>query len=614
MRTSKVRRLRIGVGVALSALVLLAVAFTAGTIHLSWSWAAAQNVSVLVERLNREIAQAVDRELIATFAGAHGAAEATRSILYQGAVRADDEAKREFVFLSILGSQPALSWVAFGFPDGRYFGAQKRSDGEIHMVELFGMSEDGIWQLRRDRYDPLPGDAMFKAREFAAERFFVADQPWYKSAVATSAYVWSLAERFPNGGHRAVVASTPVELYHRFVGVLAVAIELDQLSDFLAGLDIAGSALVVVLDENGQVMASSAATGRLFTALHKAVSVNPPEGSTIEIEDAAGNSFVTLTQLEFRGWNLVTVIPRPVFYAAIDRNRGRLLSLLAGLALISALGATVAANRLIARPMAAITAELAHLEGFELDRVQRVPSRLSELDSLSDALQRMARGLLSFSRYMPTELVRGLLAQGVEARPGGDVRELTIMFCDLPGFTTLTEELGPDVGPYLTEFLTIASRAVHRHGGTIDKFIGDAVMAFWNAPGEQPLHALRACQAAIELRDAMRLAPRPGRAPGAGSIRIGINTGTVLVGNIGSDERLSYTAIGDAVNIASRLEALGKEHNAEILIGEATYRAVRGAARVREVGAIAIRGRQGKMLVHELVDVCDQKRNKVQGV
>jgi class 3 adenylate cyclase len=185
------------------------------------------------------------------------------------------------------------------------------------------------------------------------------------------------------------------------------------------------------------------------------------------------------------------------------------------------------------------------------------------------------------------------------------VRELTVMFCDLPGFTTLTEELGPSVGPYLTEFLTTASHAVHRHGGTIDKFIVDAVMAFWNAPGEEPRHAMQACRAAIEIRDAMRLLARPGAvAPDSPSVRIGINTGQALVGNIGSDERLSYTAIGDAVNIASRLEALGKEHKAEILIGEATCEAVKTQARVRRVGDIAIRGRLGRMVVHELLELC----------
>jgi adenylate cyclase len=597
------RRRRVGVGWALTGLVLLAVAFTALTIHISWSWAAARNVSLLVNRLNREIAQTVDRELMSAFEGARGAAEATRSILYQGAVRADDEAKREFVFLSILRSQPAIDWVAFGFPDGRFFGAQKRSDGEIHMVELFGLAEDGIFQLRRDRYDPLPGDAMFKAREFATEQFFVLDQPWYKEAVAAGNSAWSLAERFPNGGHRALVASAPVNLYTRFVGVLAVAIELDQLSGFLGRLDIAQSALLVVLDGKGQLMASSTPTSPLFGALHRAVSVGPADGATIEIAAGNASTFVTLTALEFRGWTLATAIPRPVFYSAIDRNQSRLLVLLAGLALASGAGAAVAANRLIGRPIKAITGELAHVEGFELDRVRRVPSRLAELDSLSDALQRMARGLLSFSRYMPTEVVQSLLAQGVAVRPGGEVRELTVMFCDLPGFTTLTEELGPAVGPYLTEFLTAASDAVHRHGGTIDKFIGDAVMAFWNAPGEAPQHALQASRAAIELRDVMRRLPRPGGAPGGARVRIGINTGQALVGNIGSDQRLSYTAIGDAVNIASRLEALGKENNAEILIGEATYEAIRSEARVRLVGEIAIRGRQGKMVVHELLEI-----------
>jgi class 3 adenylate cyclase len=391
-------------------------------------------------------------------------------------------------------------------------------------------------------------------------------------------------------------------------GVLGDTIELDQLSASLGRLDIARSALVVVLDGEGQVMASSQPSSPLFTALNRAITAMAGDGSTVEVGAGDSSTFVTLSGLEFRGWRLATAIPRPVFYSAIDRNRNRLLMLLGALAVVSAAGATMAANRLIARPIRAITGELAHIEGFALDRVRRVPSRLAELDSLSDAMQRMASGLLSFSRYMPTELVRRLLAQGVAVQPGGEVRELTIMFCDLPGFTTLTEELGPAVGPYLTEFLTAASQAVHGHGGTIDKFIGDAVMAFWNAPGEEPHHALQACRAAIELRDAMRLLRRPGgAAAGSPAVRIGINTGQALVGNIGSDERLSFTAIGDAVNVASRLEALGKEHKAEILIGEATYEAVKAEARVRRVGEIAIRGRQGRMVVHELLAVSESR-------
>ncbi len=212
----------------------------------------------------------------------------------------------------------------------------------------------------------------------------------------------------------------------------------------------------------------------------------------------------------------------------------------------------------------------------------------------------MATGLSAFALYIPTELVRDLIAQGVEPRPGGELREITVMFADLPGFTTLAEKYGPDVEPYLTAFLTIATEAITREGGTVDKFIGDAVMAFWNAPRELPDHALRAARAADAIRIAMRTQPRPGGMAGGPVVRIGLNTGTAMVGNIGSPDRLSYTAIGDTVNIASRIEGLAKEHRIEIMVSETTARNLEVAFALQPVGETAIRGRAGKIRTFEL--------------
>src|SRR5206468_3791028 len=132
-----------------------------------------------------------------------------------------------------------------------------------------------------------------------------------------------------------------------------------------------------------------------------------------------------------------------------------------------------------------------------LDQVVRIPSRLREFDSLSAALLQMSRGLASFRKYMPTELVRTLVSQGIEAKPGGNQETLTVLFADLQGFTTLSEMLGEGVVPVLSEYLETASSAVITHRGTIDKFIGDAVMAFWGAPIDNPQHARDACAAAL---------------------------------------------------------------------------------------------------------------------
>jgi len=147
------------------------------------------------------------------------------------------------------------------------------------------------------------------------------------------------------------------------------------------------------------------------------------------------------------------------------------------------------------------------------------------------------------------------------------------------------------------------SREIHANAGTIDKFIGDAVMAFWGAPAPNPDHALGACRAALACQRALRMAGLTddnGRPLG---VRIGINSGSVLVGNIGSEVRLNYTVIGDAVNVASRLEGVNKQYGTQIIIGEETRRLAGDRIRVRELDRLAVYGRAAGLQIYELLGI-----------
>jgi adenylate cyclase len=174
------------------------------------------------------------------------------------------------------------------------------------------------------------------------------------------------------------------------------------------------------------------------------------------------------------------------------------------------------------------------------------------------------------------------------------------MFTDLAGFTALSERLMEGIVPILSRYLEETSAAVVGHRGTIDKFIGDAVMAFWGAPAENAAQAIDACRAALEAVSRLAAVAEDSGAHGL-RMRIGINTGTVLVGNIGSSDRLSYTAIGDPVNIASRLEAVNKRYGTQIIIGEATRLAAGEAILVRRLDRVAVYGRSGGTVIYELI-------------
>ncbi|MES2611529.1 MAG: adenylate/guanylate cyclase domain-containing protein [Pseudomonadota bacterium] len=180
---------------------------------------------------------------------------------------------------------------------------------------------------------------------------------------------------------------------------------------------------------------------------------------------------------------------------------------------------------------------------------------------------------LDFGRYVPPAVVSALIASGAAPAVSGERRELTLLFSDLAGFTSASERLPPEaVAQALNAYFTRMTYAVHRHGGTLDKFIGDAVMAFWNAPVAEPQHAARALACAQEMQAEMQaLRTRWAGTPFADlQLRIGLHTGEAAVGHLGSAERFTYTAVGDAVNTAARLEGANKAFGTGILLSHAT--------------------------------------------
>jgi adenylate cyclase len=627
-------RRKLGLRTALTALVLLTVAVTALLIHLTWFYAARRNVADVVGQLNRQIVGSIQHEVRATLNDAWSVQEAVRSIFFQEAIRPTDEAKREFIFLALLRSHPTLSWIALGFPDGGFFGALKAADDEIDMVEVKRNSETGTRQQRVDTYTPQPGDVLFRGREITPSDYQATAQSWYQRAVTEDGPGWSMLSHLPYRDRAAIVTSTPLVIDLDFSGVLAVVVELERLSQFLAGLQVGKTGTVVLLDRNGQVVASAASA-----ALNSQSQGDMPDLEALARSDPmlasvaallAGKSvsladlqetrqlqttgsidgkdyFVTFSPLKFNGWVVATVIPADDFLASIQRNLVLLLIVLAGLTLIIAAVAILSANRLVAAPLLRIAGQLKHIEEFRLNRVCRLFSPLRELDDLSAALLQMSRGLASFQKYMPTELVRTLVSRGIEARPGGQQQRLTVMFTDLAGYTGISERLGDRVVSVLAEYLEAVSAAVLSRGGTIDKFIGDGVMAFWGAPLPNASHALDACAAALDCQRA--LASQRAAAEHCGGtplrMRIGINTGRVLVGNIGSSERLSYTAIGDSVNVASRLEPLGKLYGVDIIIGQETRAAAGDAIVVRQLDRVAVYGRTGGLAIYELLGLAE---------
>ncbi len=215
----------------------------------------------------------------------------------------------------------------------------------------------------------------------------------------------------------------------------------------------------------------------------------------------------------------------------------------------------------------------------------------------------------TMSRYMDPGLADQLLAGGEDIL-GGKSTTATILFSDIRGFTTLTEELGAQgTVSLLNEYFTIMVDCIQKEGGMLDKFIGDAIMAAFGVPMAHDDDEDRAVRSAIAMIRALNTwnIKRLGEGKKPVRMGIGLNTDTIVSGNIGSPRRMDYTLIGDGVNLASRLESLCKQYHASILISENTYRRLRGTYRIREVDSVQVKGKTETVGIYEILDYHDEK-------
>jgi adenylate cyclase len=239
-----------------------------------------------------------------------------------------------------------------------------------------------------------------------------------------------------------------------------------------------------------------------------------------------------------------------------------------------------------------------------------VPSR-DEIGALTQSFNDMATSLRetdaikrAFSRYVAREVVTEILKDPEKIVLTGERREVTVLFCDVRNFTSISERLAPEeVVSLLNAFYTLMIDTTFKHDGTLDKFLGDGVMAVFGAPIYHPDHALRAVRTALAMQAGMRelSARRAAEGKPALAVGIGVNAGTVVAGNVGTETRMEYTVIGDHVNLASRLESYAKP--GQILITSTTYAIVRYSIEAHRLGPMRLRGKEEEIEVYEVTGV-----------
>lgn len=259
----------------------------------------------------------------------------------------------------------------------------------------------------------------------------------------------------------------------------------------------------------------------------------------------------------------------------------------------------------IRKPLYRVRDEILKLKDLDVDEHIEFKSNISEVNDMIDATDKVKTGLRSFAKYVPDKVVKQLISQGKDAKIGGEKEYVTILFSDIEGFTSISENNDVhEVVTSLNEYFDIYVHCLEESGATVDKFIGDAVMTFWNAPTKVENHEFVAVKTALEIVKEIDKLNDKWKQEGKKFIfktRIGINCGDVIVGNIGSTNRINYTVTGDAVNLASRLEAANKQYNTKILVSESIYNKTNNLIEYYYIDTVKVKGKEIYVKVYQPV-------------
>jgi class 3 adenylate cyclase len=329
-----------------------------------------------------------------------------------------------------------------------------------------------------------------------------------------------------------------------------------------------------------------------------------------------GNSFFMYTHQISDQWTAVSIVDEGSVYAPLHRNLSQLMLVQAVTLLITSI-AIYFVCRQLTKPLKAIVRTVSDLSDLKIpvEPACLSSSSIVEVTQVSNAIHRLSFAMDSFGRYLPKEVVRSVLGSNQSARLGGDVRKLVILFTDIKDFTSYSEVLeASELLSCLNKYLTALTDAILKTSGTIDKYIGDSIMAFWGAPTAVASPASLACEAAIAIQQETDRINQQWESEGVAirfETRVGVNIGDIIVGNVGSEERFNYTVIGDPVNLASRLESANKLYGSGIMVSTAIVDTVaaEGNAGVyvfRLLDRIKVKGKQEVSEIHELLGKATQ--------
>src|SRR6516225_1867609 len=541
------------------------------------------------------------------------------------------------LFKAALHELPQADSLYVGYDNGCWLQVRRLDVLDQAERKKLGGPSSAVYNVNLVR--PTSGGALPMHRIFQDEQGNKIDQldiwdygydartrPWYRDtmqadqALVSSPYL-SFSIRTPM-----ITLSAPLHGHAR--GVIAADLKLDKFSDFVYALRPGEHGTAIIFDSFGVLLAhpdfarfvdyamthpsypqlpeiGAIRGGRVGAVMRRWDCNDRYEGS---IRDENGRDYF----YRFRKFSLADKLNGYSLLMAAENDfvknvrnlqiKGIIIALIVGVCFVPAVW--IFGSRM-STSLKRITAQASRLRTLTAPDDMPVTSRVAEIDELGRTMAVAQRSIWSFARFVPKDIVKGIIDSSISTELGGVRREVTILFTDVTNFTGISEAADPDSLMHQTSrHFAALTEAFLAEGGTVDKFIGDSVMVFWNAPHLQFDHVERACRAALSAKAASDALNTQFEAEGlpAFAVRFGIHSGEAVVGNVGSEERMNYTVLGNSVNLAARLEGLNKEYGTTILVSDAVHERVEHRFRFQPIASVIAKGLTTETRVYELIE------------
>lgn len=531
---------------------------------------------------------------------------------------------------TLLEQSPELDAVHVANTEGNMLMVMRYPTPAVRYVLTHPEGTTETWEFKPNR-NTKGGEADNTQHRYRTERieafrsnYDPRKRVWFQSALAKEdTSVWTRPYVFTASEELGVTYAMPTrrrDSSGRSESLVAAGdVTLGRLSEFVRQFSRGGYGDSALLSADNQVLARSDVPGKvnkleaptdgvlgaINTYMHAHGSASSSAITSFKLEHHGRQYLVRASYIPSTGWQLISWVPEDRILGGLRKAVWWSVALvLVSLGII--LLVSLQLSKLITAPVENLSGIARRIGRFDVEGLPRVQTRVLEIQNLDQALHDSARGLKAFGKFVPVDVVNQLIDEGHALIPSGGPRHITIMFTDVEGFTRISEAIDSKIlVDQLTEYFNVTTQVIAKYGGTVDKFIGDGIMVLWGAPSDLADAEHQACLAAIELQAECDALNKRWVERGLHTFktRIGVHTGIAVVGVLGSNDRLSYTAFGDAINVASRIEGINKELGTRILMSETTFDALRGRLKTRRIDEVELRGRQQKLVLYELIEI-----------